>query len=679
MLTEILDGKLLPSEGIFEDFAMKSLAVFTSVFALILLVGCGGGGSGQGGGGGVHIALSPNSAVSVGVTLTQQFTASVTGTSNTAVTWSVSGSGCTGAACGTISGSGLYTAPSTPPSSNVIVTATLSADTSKSATVNVKVVDIAVTIAPKSASVALNAQQQFSATSGTANAPQTFSWTVSCTNAPCGSVDNNGLYTAPGTLPNPTTVTLKATSTIDSNGFDSATISLVSSFNSRIKGSYAFHLSGYDSVGPVLLVGNFAADGSGHITGGQEDISRSSGEQSLAITGGTYSVGADDRGTLSLTTSAGTSTYKFAIGANGETEFIEFDATGIVGSGVIDIANSSSFNTASVTGPYVFGYYGADANNERVGYAGLFVADGAGNITSGSLDINDFGTASALSNATGTYTVSGTGRGTMAMTVGGQTFNYAFYVVTGTEIFVVSTDPVLTHPRMTGLLLSQDTAPTYTASDFNASSVYYVTGVDSSTGTFSNVTAGIATPDGSGHVTEVSDQNNAGAVTSNASFNSNYAATGSGRYTITLSGVAYVMYAITKNKGFLLDQSSASVQTGLLEPQKNNPYSANTISGSFIQSNNQIAGKTAPNSVAALDLTASSGGVSGMQDETDGGQNANQVVAGSYTVSSNGRGTYTTTAPSGTSSVLYIINNSKIVFMEISNGNKVSAVLLAAR
>src|SRR6266404_2658082 len=58
----------------------------------------------------VAVAVSPATA-SVVVTKTQQFTATVTGTSNTAVTWSVVG----GAANGTISNTGLYTAPASVP------------------------------------------------------------------------------------------------------------------------------------------------------------------------------------------------------------------------------------------------------------------------------------------------------------------------------------------------------------------------------------------------------------------------------------------------------------------------------------------------------------------------------------------------------------------------------------
>ncbi len=56
--------------------------------------------------------LSPN----VYIGKTQQFSATVQNATNTAVTWSVTGTGCKGSACGTVSGTGLYTAPRTLPS-----------------------------------------------------------------------------------------------------------------------------------------------------------------------------------------------------------------------------------------------------------------------------------------------------------------------------------------------------------------------------------------------------------------------------------------------------------------------------------------------------------------------------------------------------------------------------------
>jgi hypothetical protein len=80
----------------------------------------------------VAVSVTPTN-VSVAAGSTEQFSASVTGTPNTAVTWTVSGTGCSGTACGTINSAGLYSAPTTVPSpATVMVTATSAADSTKS-------------------------------------------------------------------------------------------------------------------------------------------------------------------------------------------------------------------------------------------------------------------------------------------------------------------------------------------------------------------------------------------------------------------------------------------------------------------------------------------------------------------------------------------------------------------
>ncbi|MBI4906472.1 MAG: DUF1800 family protein [Acidobacteria bacterium] len=71
----------------------------------------------------ITVTVSPSST-SLALTASAQFTASVAGTSNTAVTWTAS--------AGTITQAGLYIAPSTMPASpTVVVRATSAADTSK--------------------------------------------------------------------------------------------------------------------------------------------------------------------------------------------------------------------------------------------------------------------------------------------------------------------------------------------------------------------------------------------------------------------------------------------------------------------------------------------------------------------------------------------------------------------
>jgi hypothetical protein len=85
------------------------------------------------------VAVTPSSATAT-VGATQQFAASVSGTSTTAVTWTVSGTGCSGIACGTISSTGLYAAPGVAPSpatATITATSVLYPTQSASATVSI--------------------------------------------------------------------------------------------------------------------------------------------------------------------------------------------------------------------------------------------------------------------------------------------------------------------------------------------------------------------------------------------------------------------------------------------------------------------------------------------------------------------------------------------------------------
>ena len=71
----------------------------------------------------------------------QQFSVSLGSIKDPAVTWSVSGDGCSGSTCGTISATGLYTAPIVGPMPPfIMVKATLAADPNKTASVLVKIV-----------------------------------------------------------------------------------------------------------------------------------------------------------------------------------------------------------------------------------------------------------------------------------------------------------------------------------------------------------------------------------------------------------------------------------------------------------------------------------------------------------------------------------------------------------
>jgi large repetitive protein len=123
------------------SLATPVLSLFLAVLALQGIIGCGSSNSPAAASIGVTIATPAASSVDPGDSVTLTATAS---NSSMGVTWMLSGTGCSGSACGTLSGSTtttvVYTAPASPASSFMAtITATSAGDTTKSATVNLTV------------------------------------------------------------------------------------------------------------------------------------------------------------------------------------------------------------------------------------------------------------------------------------------------------------------------------------------------------------------------------------------------------------------------------------------------------------------------------------------------------------------------------------------------------------
>src|SRR5207248_7399803 len=172
-----------------------------------------------------------------------------------------------------------------------------------------------------------------------------------------------------------------------------------------------------------------------------------------------------------------------------------------------------------------------DSAGKRVGAAARFVTDGAGNVTSGSFDVNDAGSAQSNLTLTGTYSVSSTGRGTISATIPNLgTVNYAFYIVSVNELFMVSLDPVsASTPRVVGLGLSQDQTITYSNSTFAGASVFNLTGLQAA-GTVVSV-GEISASATTGSLTGTFDENDAGSITTAAALTGTYSIGSTGRGT----------------------------------------------------------------------------------------------------------------------------------------------------
>lgn len=619
----------------------------------------------------VVISVSPTTA-QLTTGQQQQFTATVTGSKNTSATWSVSGTGCSGTACGTISTTGLYTAPGQVPNPpNVTVIATAQADPSKHATATVTVnAPITVAVSPQTAQVVINAQQQFVATvTGTSN--KSVNWSLSGQACPssCGTIDSTGLYTAPAADPG-SSITVTATSQANSSRSGSATVHVILSNDSRFKGQYAFLFRGTDTNGLYEAAGSFSADGQGNITAGVEDVNRVLGPVSNVAFSGTYSVKGDNRATLVITSSQGTYTYAFALNSNGNVaRMIEIDNTGIRGAGMMKRQDPSAFSTGALTGGYTINLTGNDYAGGRIGLLASIFPSGGGVIAGSSLDINDAGSVQpTLVNFQGAYNVASNGRGTLSLTLptfGSGKFNFAIYVVSAKEFFLVSADVLASgNPLFSGSALQQSGAP-FSSSSFSGHSVFQQTGVS---GGAPDVSVGRMTYDGHGTITIQFDENAGGTVQIGNTLNGAYAVTLNGRTTLNLvnsqthQASTAIMYAISQNTAYIMD-SSASVRSGYLESQVVvPPFGDADLVGNYTFASSTPAVGNAPLASGVADFDGN-GNVQGNEDEDFvSGPDLSQLMNGTYAVSpvsQNGRGVILLTLPQPETLAIWLASYSR--------------------
>jgi hypothetical protein len=141
----------------------------------------------------VTVAVDPATAT-VAAGGSQAFSCSVSGSSDTACTWSVR----EGAAGGAVTSAGVYTAPQAAGTYHVVATSEADATRTATATVTVTASQaqaVAVTIAPRTASVSAGGSQAFSC-SVTGSTDAACTWSVQ-EGASGGAVTSAGVYTAP--------------------------------------------------------------------------------------------------------------------------------------------------------------------------------------------------------------------------------------------------------------------------------------------------------------------------------------------------------------------------------------------------------------------------------------------------------------------------------------------------
>ena len=463
-----------------------------------------------------------------------------------------------------------------------------------------------------------------------------------------------------------------------------ASIAQGQSNNAALSGNYAFNFTGVSGNGATSsvfgAVGRFTADGAGNLTNGELVTNAAgTGATSPQAFTGTYAIGADNRGVMTLNFSGSSAKLAFAMMANGDAQFIEFDAAGgagTIGSGTMEKADTTAFSTARITGDYAFGAAGFDNGSNRAAIEGRFTSNGTGTLSNAAGDVNGYGTDYPMIFSAATYAVSSTatGRGTMhlAFTFGGtpDSMNFVFYVVNSEKLFVMESDPVTAAtPLLNGAVVQQHT-PTggFSNASLNGNIVIYLTG-HSACGTVSGIpkaVAGLLTTNGSGALSLTYDENFCSAPNSVTGAAGTYSVASNGRAAITIGGYNLVAYLVNTNQIFLF-VSDVNVLFGTGEPQAATSFTNGTLKGTYAgYATNPVSFKVAVFSGEfAADGASPTGNMTGAEDMgTPSGPVSGAAFKATYSVTpspTNGRGTMAVTSGTGGNAIIYMISASKFV------------------
>ena len=212
----------------------------------------------------------------------------------------------------------------------------------------------------------------------------------------------------------------------------------------------------FETVGTsgVTGAGRFTTNGSGALVANSGLIDRNlNGAVTSGALAGTYSIDANGRGTASLTaTVSGTPTnlsFVFYMVSTGMAVVQETESSNVA-DGLLILQQGGPFAAASLQGTYAWNLAGLTAGGQE-NFVGQITADGAGKVSSGSLDINinDFAPAGQTlvkqlggEAVTGTYaSVTATGRATMILNPSADNRNFVLYFVSPAQVFVLGADP----------------------------------------------------------------------------------------------------------------------------------------------------------------------------------------------------------------------------------------------
>jgi hypothetical protein len=492
--------------------------------------------------------------------------------------------------------------------------------------------------------------------------------------------------------------------------------------NGSLKGSYVFAMTGSTvatgSVTSFSRVGVFSADGGGGIaaTGGVEDVHVAGADNIFNITGGSYVVNADGRGTLSLINSSGTVQYSIALVSSSAGYIVDMSQ----GASNPDISTASgSFSlqtsTAMATGTYAFDFSGiaTDGLGNPTSIVGDIIptATGSGTFAPGSFwDVNENGifvTKASISG--GSYATDnnhpGTGRG-LAIISG---LNFVYYVIDSQHVQFMGIDQDAAAPgTLLGEAGAQQAGTPINVSSFSNSSFVFVMGGTGASGPLAR--AGRLTATGANLSAILLDNNNAGAiitVPANGVLNAGTVTLdgdGSGRGTFTFTDTinntgtyTFVFYLSSASQGVIQDvstvlvngvQTAVDVADGTLLAQTGAPFSTSSLASAYAFSWSGVS--TAEEDFVGA-FTPSAASPNGLVDYNEFGpgklflnvqMNGITTIGGDGTGSTGQHSTFVAglnTTPAVTINYFAYIANTRTILVMGTGSNRIIAGVLTAQ
>lgn len=640
---------------------VSSLAVGIFVWALVF-AGCSGSST-------VTITLSPASGVSLNPGATQTITATLTNDKNNqGVTWTLSGPGQLSSNTTT---SVVYTAPADiSTAATATVTATSIANSTITATESITlnaVLTIATTSLP--AGTLQTSYNTFVAAEG---ATGTFTWSVTAGSLPPGLTFQSSSTSASAEITGIPIVlgTYKFTVQVTDSSSTSVTQALSITINPEPPLSVATASLPSGQVGTPYNPNN------------QISLQASSGTPPYSwalINGTTLPIGLTltSTGVISGTPIA-TGTSNFTVQVTDSTTPTPQTATGNLS---ITVSQGNTVNS-KLMGNYAFMVSGFDSAGPLLplfAAAGSFVADGAGNIIGGLMDINDTAHDPRNPTFTGTYSIGQNGVGFMTLNSTDTitpTRRFALSMMANGNANIIEFDDttggfINASARNSGVLLKQDTSA-FTGAPVGATYAFGFSGIDSSQNRYG--VAGSFTSDGNGGLTGISlDSDDAGTTSSQSGLSGTSTAVDSnGRGTITINTAIYSFYVVSATQMLVIGIDTFApggnplVGGTILQQSCSGCFTNASLSAPSAFEITALNGSTAESQVGVF---TGGTGFSLISDQNSGGTLTQPSGSGTYSVAANGRVSVTAnlttgsgfqnTTPTGPQPVFYLVTTNQ--------------------